>query len=421
LAAIESAAGVNASRPHRRSTLPGPRVVGAVLFLALFAAQAAVIALTPVLAEVAADFDVTTAAAGQLRTAAGLAATATALAAGLLARRLDLRALLVWGAGALAVGALTSAAAPSLAVLAGAQALIGAGVALVTTAATAAAAEWTGPENRARVLSLALLGPPSAWIVGMPAIGALGEASWRYGWLALPLAAGLLALAAGLAVAPRRAPAGERACPSGLARALREPGAARWATGELLANSAWTGTLVYAGALFTEEHGASLSATGILLAVAAVAYVAGNLAFRGRLRDDPRPLLARLALLLAVVVAAFGAVRPGIAVSAALLACAGFLAAARTLVGNAAGLEVAPQHRLALMAVRSATLQLGYLVGAATGGAALALGGYGALGAALGTLFAAAALPMLGVRLPASRARRRAAVSAPASAPTSVT
>ncbi len=48
------------------------REVGAVLFLCLFAAQSAVIALSPVLAEVARDPDVSTAAAGQLRTLAGL-------------------------------------------------------------------------------------------------------------------------------------------------------------------------------------------------------------------------------------------------------------------------------------------------------------------------------------------------------------
>jgi predicted MFS family arabinose efflux permease len=394
--------------------------VGAVLFLALFAGQSAVIALTPVLAEVAADFEISTAAAGQLRTVSGLVATVTALSAGLLSRRFGLRTLLLAGVAGLAAGSIASALAPGFVALALAQAVLGGGIALAITAATTAAAEWAAPEHRAQVLSWTLLGPPVAWVVGMPVIGTLGESSWRYGWLALPTLAALLALGAALALAPRRlAPPTEP--PSGLREALREPAAARWITGELLANSAWTGTLVYSGALFTETHGASPATTGVLLSLGAVAYVAGNTVFRRRIGNDPAPLLVRLALGLAVLIVAFGTVRIGIAASALIFSAAAFLAGARTLIGNSVGLGVAQRHRLALMAARSATLQLGYLIGAATAGGALALGGYGALGVALGALFVGAAVALL-VPLPTpSPASRSTAAAVPASAPTSVT
>jgi predicted MFS family arabinose efflux permease len=201
-----------------------------------------------------------------------------------------------------------------------------------------------------------------------------------------------------------------------LREALRSPGAGAWLAGELLANSAWTGTLVYSGALFTESYGTSPTATGLLLAAAAVGYVAGNMTLRHRVADDPAALLVRLALALAVTTVVFGAVRPAVAVSAAILAASAFLAGGRTLLGNAAGLEAVPEHRLALMAARSATLPVGYLVGAATAGGALAFGGYAAYGAALGALFAAAALP-----LALASASRRASATAAASAPTSVT
>jgi predicted MFS family arabinose efflux permease len=45
--------------------------------------------------------------------------------------------------------------------------------------------------------------------------------------------------------------------------------------------------------------------------------------------------------------------------------------------------------------VRSAALQLGYFVGAAVGGAALAWGGYTALGLAFAALFVGATVPHL--------------------------
>ena len=60
----------------------GYRAVSIALFLCLFAAQAALIAMSPVLADAAGDLHVSTAAAGQLRTITGLAAGITALTLG---------------------------------------------------------------------------------------------------------------------------------------------------------------------------------------------------------------------------------------------------------------------------------------------------------------------------------------------------
>ena len=95
--------------------------VSAVLFLCLFAGQAGAIALSPLLAEVARDLDVSIATAGQLRTVAGLAAGVTALALGRLGTRVALGRQLLYGAILLALGSLASAAAPGIGLLAAAQ------------------------------------------------------------------------------------------------------------------------------------------------------------------------------------------------------------------------------------------------------------------------------------------------------------
>ena len=170
-------------------------VVASLLFVVLFTAQAAVIVLSPVLGAVASEFHVSTAAAGQLRTLSGLAAAATALLVPRLSRRFGLRALLLWGSTLIAAASVASACAPSFAVLAAAQIVVGAGVATLLAAATTAAAAWVPDDQRAKVLSWALIGQPAAWIVGMPLIGALGERSWRLAWLALPLVAAGVAIA----------------------------------------------------------------------------------------------------------------------------------------------------------------------------------------------------------------------------------
>ena len=146
-------------------------LVGVTLFLCLFAAQSGLIVLTPVLSKVADDLDVSTAAAGQLRTVSGLAAGTAAVLLGTIGRGVSLRRVLVGGAAGLALASLASAAAPSFAVLALAQVLLGVSVAALLVGGTVGAAEWVPRQHRTRVLSWALVGPPAAWIVGMPLIG----------------------------------------------------------------------------------------------------------------------------------------------------------------------------------------------------------------------------------------------------------
>ena len=359
------------------------------LFLCLFAGQAAILVLSPILPDVAQDLGVSTAVAGQLRAVSGLVAAVAAVSAGPLARRMGLRDLLLVGLSVLALGSIASAAAPTFPVLAAAQVLIGVGLGIVLAGGVAAASEWAPDGGRARVLSWALLGPPAAWVVGMPVAGAVANLDWRYAWIAVPLLASLLAL---LAVRSRRSDEPSAAM-GGWGRLWHNRDVLGWAVGEVLAYSAWVGTLVYAGALFAEEHGATPGIVGLLLAAGAVAYMPGNFLARRWVGDSSRSFLIGLALAAAVGVAMFGAVRPALWVSVVAFAGLGFVGGARTMLGSAFGLDAAPGLELVVTSVRAAALQLGYLIGAALGGFALGLGGYTGLGLALSALFLLASVP----------------------------
>ena len=126
--------------------------VGITLFLCLFAGQAAIIAISPVLPQVASGFGVSTALAGQLRSVSGLAAGLGALAMGVLAVRIGLRDLLLVGLAVLATGSLVSAAAPVFGVLLAAQVAVGFGLAIVLSGGLAASAAWPPEEDRPRIL-----------------------------------------------------------------------------------------------------------------------------------------------------------------------------------------------------------------------------------------------------------------------------
>lgn len=359
----------------------------AVLFLALFAGQAGLIAVSPVLAELASDLGVSTALAGQLRMVTGLVAGVAALGLASVAGRIGLGTQLLAGAVLVAVGSLVSALAPTFLLLAAAQAPIGVGVALVTTAGTVAAAEWVPDEHRTRVLSWALVGQPAAWIVGMPLVGAVGETSWRLGFVVLPFAGGIVAAAA---LARRAGDAPRTTEPIPVRAAFANRDLRLWVSGELLANSAWAGTLVFAGALFVETYSVSVALTGFLLATAAVAYVVGTFSFRRLVGRHDRRRLVALGFALAVLVALFGAARAGVVVSVILFSAAAFVAGGRTLVSSSVGLSVAPELRSAVMGARAASMQFGYFLGVLVAGGALAVSGYAGLGVALGILLVGA-------------------------------
>jgi predicted MFS family arabinose efflux permease len=382
--------------------LPADVAASAALFASLFAAQAGVIAVTPVLAELGRDFDVSTAVAGQLRTVTGLTAAVVALTLGRLSGRVGLGRQLLAASALLALGSFASAAAPSFAFLALAQIPIGGAIGVFTTAAVLAAAEWFPAERRQAALSWALIGQPAAWIVGMPLVGVLGEESWRLG-LALPLVAALVAGAA------LRGRAGEPPPPvaAGSLRAvLPQPGVARWLGAELLSNTAWAGVLVFSGALLVESYGASARAAGLGLAIGAAGYVVGNRLARELPESRSSLHLPGLAIALAVAVLSFGALRASFASSVALFAVSAFLAGARTFVSSSHGLSFPAHVRPAALGSRAAAMQLGYLGGSTLGGLALVAGGYAALGATLGALsLAAAAVLVLPLRRVIASAR----------------
>jgi predicted MFS family arabinose efflux permease len=362
----------------------GDRSATITLFTALFAAQAALIAMSPVLAQAADDLDVSTATAGQLRTVAGVAAGVTALLVSVGTVRLALARQLLLSSVLLALGSLASAAAPDYAVLATAQVPVGIAVAVLTTAATLAAAEWVPSEVRTRTLSWALVGQPAAWIVGMPLVGVVGASSWRYGWVILPFAAAVtLAVLVGRRASAASAPT--RAADFGAV--LRDKTVAPWLASELLANSAWAGTLVYAGALFSEVHSASPVTTGIVLALGAVAYIAGNLTGRRLVRLEPVGVLVVLAGASGIAVLAFAAADCGLIARTMLFSAAAFFVGGRTMVSSAFAVAMPLARRGAATSLRASTMQFGYVVGSSLGGIAVAVGGYQALGATTATLF----------------------------------
>jgi predicted MFS family arabinose efflux permease len=366
----------------------------ALLFICLFAVQASFLTVAPILPELARDFGVSTATGGQLRTVSGLAGALAAIAAIVIRRRTGVRQLLTVGLVALATGAAASAAAPSFTALAAAQVPLGVGLALVLGAGLAAAGEWSTTGDRPRVLAWTLLGQPGAWVAGMPVIGLVADIDWRLAW-AVPFTAAIVALSGVRRRRPvEQQPAKQEANPASTSL-WRRPDVAGWALGELLAFTAWSGVLVYIGALVIESYDLSTGTTGLVLGAAAAAYFPATLLARRHIVNHARPMLIGLGLTASVGTGLLGTVMPGAAFSIVLFAAVVAAMGARTLAASAFALQFAGDDRMAIGALRALVTQVGYLAGAALGGAALAAGGHAALTTILALASGLAVVPHL--------------------------
>jgi DHA1 family inner membrane transport protein len=359
------------------------------LFAALFACQATVLTVSPLLNEMSRDLSVAPEAVAQLRSITGLIAGSVAVwLATSRAPRSGLRTMLLVGLASLSISALGTAMAPGFGMMVAVQIPAGIGIGLVLSAGMAAAGHWSAPGNRSKVLAWTLAGQPAAWVVGQPLVGAAADVHWRLGWIVLPFLSSIVAIGL-IAARPRPNEPADRLR---LRSVVAMPGIRSWAIGELLAFSAWAGTLVFAGALFMDSHGLGVSATSLLLAGGAVFYVVGSFSFRKRIDRSFHPYLVGLALISALGVMAYTFVRPSTTVTFVLFSLLALMAGARTLAGGSAGLTLGEKHKLSVMSLRTAALQFGYLIGSVAGGIAHALGGYEVLGVTFASLFVGAAI-----------------------------
>jgi len=389
------------------------------LVLATTATQASIVVLAPLLVEIARDLGVSVSAVGAARSVLAGTAVAVSLAIGPLIDRIGVQPLIVRGAGVALLGAAATAAAPSLALFYAAHAITGAGVACLLSAGFAGVASSFEEAEAPWAMGYVVGAQSLAWIVGNPIVGLLAEAgSWRVSYL-VPSVICLAALVMGLtAPATTRSVAADGEALSvreGLAAVFGDPPARRWMIAELVAYSAWTAELTYAGAFYIQSYGVGEAATGVLLAIGSVVFLASSLCTsRLTSRLARRPLLVAAALGMGIVLVPILNFAPAVWVTLAFFCVLAVLAGVRSTGSSSLGLELLPASPGSMMGARTASAQLGYMVGAAGGGLVLAVGGFGELGFVLFAGMAFSALLLARVGAPSPRQARAVAEPLPA-------
>jgi predicted MFS family arabinose efflux permease len=148
--------------------------------------------------------------------------------------------------------------------------------------------------------------------------------------------------------------------------------------------------LTYGGALLLGSYDLSPAVVALGLGAMAAAMIPGTFTARRHAARATLALLTALTAFQGVAVLVLGAVRPAAPMTLALFSVMAFVNGWRSMIASALGMDTAPEDKVAVMAVRAAANQFGYLLGAAAGGLALAAAGFTGLGIALAAMFAAA-------------------------------
>ena len=336
------------------------------------------------------DLGASLSAVGLARSVMAATAVLVSLSIGSLIDRIGVAPLIQVGALLAMAGAGLSALAPSLAFFYAAHVVTGAGVGCLLSAGFAGVAAYFDDEHAAWAVGWVVGAQAIAWIGGNPLIGLLAEeGSWRLGFL-VPAMVAALAFVAGL-LAPRgRTTADAR---GGLSAVFRDRSARRWTVAELVAYSAWTAEITYAGAFYIESYGLDESEVGLLLAAGSIVFlVSSTNAARLTRRLPRRPLIVAAALGMGVLLIPLLNLTPSVWFTLAIFGAMALCASLRSTTASTLGLDQLPGQPGAMMGARTASAQLGYMIGAGAGGAVLALADFGALGF---VLFAGMALSAL--------------------------
>lgn len=400
--AVRKTCSVNSSAANVRLLVP--------LTLATIASQSSMASVTPLFVQISDEFDVSVGTAGQLRSVSAAFAVGTALLVGGWIHRHGPRPVLVAGGLFAALGALGSAVSPSFAALAACQAVVGIGICCLLSSGFAGAGHFFSPHARDWAIGWIVGLQSLAWIVGIPLVGILADVfSWREGFLVPAVFATVAAIAA-WTLAPREGgDTDETDERTGLLAALADSGGRRWTLAELVAFAVWTGEITYIAAFYIEIYDLSEAVVGLLLPTGSLTFMVGSaLTERLAKRFSRKTVLTGSALAMGSIALLVFNYHPAVAFTVCVGLVLGTAAGLRAAGSSTLALDQLPDRPGAMMAARTAAVQIGYFTGAAIGGIAVDTAGYGALGVLMITGMSLSAWMMS--RVP-SRATSAVAVS----------
>ncbi|RLC66030.1 MAG: hypothetical protein DRH97_07130 [Chloroflexi bacterium] len=367
------------------------------LALAVFATGPCESILSLLLIDIAETFKAEIGVMAQIRTTAGLLSLVAALILGVLSMRINHRTLLLTGLGFFVASGIGCSLAQNYTTILATYSLSGIGLAMVGPMALALVGEHVPLDRRTDAVGVITAGGASAFLVGGPVINYVTRfGGWRSAFLLYMLPVALIGLALTWLVIPSNPSTSKEGDTGSYLDGIRQVVTNRSALACLLAillsKATWQGVLSYGISFYREwfkipKGWASLILSGLALGFIFSALLAGRLVKRfGRKRTTYLSFLG-VGLLSIVYMNA-----PAYWLSLAIFMVMGVISGARRSASISLALEQVPAYRGSMMALNTASNNLGSILGAGIGGAVLLRSGYPLIGVVLGILGVLAAL-----------------------------
>jgi MFS transporter, DHA1 family, inner membrane transport protein len=317
---------------------------------------------------ISADFDVTSATAGQLMLVGGVVVAVGAPLIASLTSRIDRRMLLVGALVLYGGGHLLSAVAPSFELLLLLRAVTAIGAATFTPQAAATVGLLVTPEKRSAAIGFIFIGWSAAWVAGIPLGGLLASLfGWRLAFGVMGLACLAAATLVGLSLR-----SGLRATPLGFAawqQALTSPVILVVLLVTAFSMSGQMTLFSYFAPIFRDAYQAGPEISSLAFLVAGVAGIVGNaLAARavGRLGVDRVIAIAIVGLIVGIGLFAIGFGSVPVALAGIMIWGLGSFSSNSMQQGRLVAL--APPLAGATVALNTSVVYVGQAVGALVGG-----------------------------------------------------
>lgn len=402
------------ARPGLRS---GPIVVVSIA-ASSFCTILSQSAFAPFLPLIGATLDTSVALLGQAPAVSMLLAGALGLVVGPLADRYGQRRALVLGLVALAASAIGVGLSQSFLAFVIVMLISAVGRAtILPVSMVVGGTRFVGDAQR-RALAWMSTGLVAATILGVPFLTTIGEfLTWRGAFFTVAVISLATAALVWRGLGPDVQQAGEPFRPRDLIAAygpiVRHRPTILFMLASLIGNIGQWNIQTYIGAFWIEEHGLTLREVGLAVLVQGLGGLVGSWLMSSRLGQvSPRQLLIVVRIGTGLLIAAPFILPTPTLVAVACFALGYVLGGMGTIASTLALTHDVPTARATALTLNGAAWSVGIALGAATGGLALAFGGYIALGVcALVTMAAASGLLLLADQAGSAASRTMPAIS----------
>jgi len=367
------------------------------LTLAVFATQPCETILSLLLIDIAETFKAEIGVMGQIRTTSGLLTLVTALIIGVLSMRINHKTLLVTGLGFFVASGIGCSLAQDYTTMLAAYSLSGIGLAMVGPMSLALVGEHVPLDRRANAVGYITAGGASSFLVGGPIMNYVTRfGGWRSAFLLYMLPVAVIGLALTWLAIPSKISTSEETDTGsyldGIRQVVTNRSALACLLGALLSKATWQGVISYGISYYREWYQipkgwASLILSGLALGFIVSALLGGRLVNRfGR-----KPITV-FSFLMVGVLSILYMNAPFYWLSMAIFLTMGVMSGVRRNASQSLALEQVPAYRGSMMALNTASNNLGSILGAGIGGAVLLTSDYPIIGVVLGILGVLSAL-----------------------------